>query len=104
MDDQFLTVSEAASFLRIAQQTLYRWRHESRIPYRKHGGKLVFYKPDLIEWSKAQERKALPEYGFTPSPGNAITPKSLPKRRAKLFDNQIDRREAIKNQEVCDGS
>lgn len=51
----FLNVSEAASFLRVSISTLYGWVHQRRIPFRKHGSKLVFSRTDLEGWSKTQE-------------------------------------------------
>ena len=51
---QFLTVKEAAEFLRVAVATVYRWVYERRIPYRKHGSRLVFCGDDLKRWSVEQ--------------------------------------------------
>ena len=61
---RFLSIKDAASLLLISQPTLYRWVHERRIPYRKHGGRLVFAEADLIAWSDSQKTEPLPE---TPS-------------------------------------
>ena len=47
----FLNAREAAHFLRIKLPTLYSWVHQRRIPYRKHGSKLVFSCSDLENWS-----------------------------------------------------
>jgi excisionase family DNA binding protein len=47
-NDRLLDVTEAAAFLRIKRSTLYGWVHERRIPFRKHGGHLVFWLPDLL--------------------------------------------------------
>lgn len=52
--EEFLTVEEAATFLRVKPDTLYSWVHKERIPFRKHGSRLVFSKRDLELWSKAQ--------------------------------------------------
>jgi excisionase family DNA binding protein len=53
--NNFLTVTEAAEFLLVKPSTLYGWVHERKIPFRKHGSKLVFSYQDLQAWSKAQE-------------------------------------------------
>jgi excisionase family DNA binding protein len=48
---EFLTVTEAAVFLRVRPATIYDWVHRRLIPYRKHGGRLVFFRADLLGWS-----------------------------------------------------
>lgn len=52
--DCFLDVIEAASFLKVRVATLYDWVHQRRIPYRKHGRRLVFKTEDLDQWSESQ--------------------------------------------------
>ena len=42
IESKFLTVKEAAAYLRIAPSTLYGWRNQGKIQGRKHGGRLVF--------------------------------------------------------------
>lgn len=59
----FMNLIEAAEFLRISSQTLYRWVHQRRIPVRKHGSRLVFSRADLERWSAAQ---AIGEYRKSP--------------------------------------
>jgi excisionase family DNA binding protein len=51
---QFLDVTEAAQFLRVRPATLYAWVHERKIPYRKHGSRLVFRADELEGWSERQ--------------------------------------------------
>jgi excisionase family DNA binding protein len=51
----FLTVSEAAQRLRVSPQTIYGWVHVQKIPFRKHGGRLIFDSDDLDIWSKSTE-------------------------------------------------
>ncbi|OFZ54538.1 MAG: hypothetical protein A2428_00335 [Bdellovibrionales bacterium RIFOXYC1_FULL_54_43] len=50
----FFDIDEAAEFLRIKPGTLYAWVHQRRIPFRKHGRRVVFFKPDLEGWSHDQ--------------------------------------------------
>ena len=54
-DEHFMTLLEAATYLRISPTTLYGWVHQRRIPYRKHGSRTVFYEEDLLMWSNANK-------------------------------------------------
>lgn len=52
-DEIFLTVKEAAEFLRLKPCTLDLYRCEGRGPeYRKHGSRVYYTKAALIDWSK----------------------------------------------------
>jgi len=51
---EFLTIDEASSFLRITKSTLYTWVNQRKIPFRKHGGRVVFNRQELDDWSKKQ--------------------------------------------------
>lgn len=53
--DHLLDVQEAAAFLRIKPSTLYGWVHQRRVPFRKHGSKVLFLMADLLAWSKSKE-------------------------------------------------
>lgn len=46
-----LNVEQAAKFLCVKPSTLYAWVHQRRIPYRKHGRRLVFCRVELETWS-----------------------------------------------------
>ena len=61
MDPKYMTTDEAAAFLRVAKTTLYRWVHDARIPYRKHGSRVIFHRPDLERWSEEQVAVFMPE-------------------------------------------
>jgi excisionase family DNA binding protein len=50
---KFISANEAAVFLSVSLQTIYKWVHERRVPFRKHGKKLVFSLVDLQRWSDA---------------------------------------------------
>jgi excisionase family DNA binding protein len=52
--DEFLNVEETAGFLKVKAETIYAWVHQRRIPFRKHGSRLVFSKRELQGWSEAQ--------------------------------------------------
>ena len=45
-----LTAAEAAVYMNIDRNTLYRWTRENRVPHRKVGGKLFFYKGEIDAW------------------------------------------------------
>ena len=49
---KFVDSKGAAEFLKVKISTIYAWVHQKRIPYRKHGRKLVFSISDLEEWSE----------------------------------------------------
>lgn len=51
-DQVFLTVKEAAEFLRLKRATLDLYRCEGRGPeYRKHGARVFYTLSNLIAWS-----------------------------------------------------
>jgi hypothetical protein len=53
----YLTVQEAAAFLRLRPRTLDNMRWRGIGPkYRKHGGRIVYHIDDLIEWSRNNGR------------------------------------------------
>ena len=58
-DEVFFNVDEAATFLRVKKCTIYRWVHERRISYRKHGSRLVFTMKSLMDWSEKQKVNAI---------------------------------------------
>ncbi len=53
----FLTVAEAANYLRLGARTLDNLRWIGTGPkFRKHGGRIVYHKDDLDAWSKTRLR------------------------------------------------
>ena len=53
IESPFLTVDEAAAYLRLTARALENFRQAGGGPiYRKHGGKVVYHKDDLDAWSK----------------------------------------------------
>lgn len=60
----FVDVQEASRFLGIKISTLYGWVHERRIPFRKHGRKLVFELEALKLWSQNNASQPLDEKTF----------------------------------------
>ena len=55
MNPNLLVAQEAAVYLRVKLSTLYAWVHQRKIPFRKHGRKLIFSKEDLNLWSREQQ-------------------------------------------------
>lgn len=80
----FLTVEEAAAYLRVSRATLYGWVHERRIPFRKHGSRLIFSEIDLLAWSKSNEIRPLDECSESPSVARGIN-RSGRQQRAKVL-------------------
>lgn len=60
----FMLVAEAAEYLRVAPSTIYGWVHCRKIPFRKHGSRVVLCRRDLDEWSQRQEIAVLDEESF----------------------------------------
>ncbi|NQY97654.1 MAG: helix-turn-helix domain-containing protein [Henriciella sp.] len=52
---ELLSAAEAAEFLNLSPITLSHYRCQGRGPiYRKHGWRIFYAKPDLIDWSNRQ--------------------------------------------------
>lgn len=65
---KFMTVAEAAEFLRLTPDALYTMVSERRVPYRKAGRRLLFERGELEAWTRPPERKrrmlaAVPQQG-----------------------------------------
>ena len=50
LDDQMMTMDEACKFIGKKRSTVYALTSERRIPFRKRGNKLYFFKKELLEW------------------------------------------------------
>lgn len=51
----FLTVEEAAEFLRVKTSTIYSWVSQGKIPHSKVGSRVLFDKNALVEFVKTDE-------------------------------------------------
>jgi hypothetical protein len=59
----FLTVAEAAAFLRLKKRTLDNLRWMGTGPkFRKHGGRIYYHVDELKEWSLSSRRNSTSEY------------------------------------------
>lgn len=47
-----MDASEAAAYLRMDRNTVYRWAREGRIPHVKVGSRYYFYKTELDDWMR----------------------------------------------------
>lgn len=56
---EFLTIAEASLFMKVKVSTLYAWVYQRKIPFRKHGSRVVFEAVELRAWS---EKRKVPEY------------------------------------------
>ena len=54
--DRFLSVREAAEFLRVSKRTLYGWVSQRALPHRKAGRRVLFLESELVEWTKPNLR------------------------------------------------
>ncbi len=76
----FMTLQEAAAFLRLDQRTLDNMRQRGTGPvYSKHGGRVVYRRNDLIDWSNENRRRTTTEK--VPVPTDAPS-------KAELCDGQ----------------
>jgi len=56
---EFLDIRSAALFLRVTIATMYAWVHQRKLPYRKHGRRVVFNRSELLDWSAARAIRPL---------------------------------------------
>jgi len=59
--EQFLTIQQAAEFLRLSVPTIYGLVHRSEIPVCKQGKRLYFSNKELAAWVKSGRKKTLSE-------------------------------------------
>jgi excisionase family DNA binding protein len=59
--DQFLTIQEAASFLKLSVPTLYGFTQRAEIPVCKRGKRLYFSELSLTDWIKQGRKKTIAE-------------------------------------------
>jgi excisionase family DNA binding protein len=50
-----LCINEASQFLDLAKQTLYKLTSEGIIPFHKQGGKLWFFRDELLAWIRGEQ-------------------------------------------------
>ena len=56
---KYLTIAEAAGYLKLAQQTLYGFTSGRTIPFIKRAKRLLFTKSDLDEWLAQGKKQSL---------------------------------------------
>jgi predicted DNA-binding transcriptional regulator AlpA len=69
-DSPFLTIDETAKLLRVKRRTLdnLRWSGDGP-PARRHGGRVIYYRRDVLEWSERRRTR-------TPEPPGVEAPPS----------------------------
>jgi len=56
---EYLTTREGATYLRISEITLRKWRSSGKgPPYRMHGSRVLYARRDLDEWSLSRSRSS----------------------------------------------
>jgi len=69
-DIEFLTIDEAAQLLRMMPGTLNNLRSkEDGPPYRRHGGRIVYERTELLKWSEKRRARTPPS-----NPQNKMPP------------------------------
>lgn len=58
MQTDVMTIRELATYLKMAEKTLYRLAAEGSVPSFKIGGSLRFRKSEIDKWIKKQEAEA----------------------------------------------
>lgn len=53
---KFLSVQEAAEFLRVSPRTVYGWVSQRALPHRKAGRRVLFLESELVEWTRPNLR------------------------------------------------
>lgn len=59
--NEFLDISEASNFLKMAKQTLYGLTSNRKIPFIKKGKKVYFNKAEVITWLNEGQMKTKSE-------------------------------------------
>lgn len=61
-DSPYVSVAEAAAYLRLKRRTLDNMRWAGGGPrYRKHGGRVFYHRDELEAWSKRREYRSTSE-------------------------------------------
>lgn len=61
MEESYLDIAQAASFLRIPKSTLYSYTSKRLIPFYKRGKRLTFRQTDLEQWLLEGKKKSVAE-------------------------------------------
>ena len=68
-ESPFLTIDETAKLLRVKRRTLdnLRWSGDGPPP-RRHGGRVVYHRRDVLEWSERRRARTPPPNGAQKKP------------------------------------
>ena len=64
---EYLSLEEAAKFLKMSKSTLYKHTHRRTVPfYQPHGKLIVFKKSELQDWVEGKQTNNLKTYSHEP--------------------------------------
>lgn len=63
-ENEFFSIDEVASYLKLARATVYKMTCERRIPYYKRKGKLYFVKKEIFDWLTEGKKVTVDEYSI----------------------------------------
>jgi excisionase family DNA binding protein len=55
--EEFLTIKEAAEFLKVSSVSIHNWKREKNLPFYRLGRSIRFKKQDLIEFGESQPKR-----------------------------------------------
>lgn len=56
-EDEFLTIQEAADFLKVSLVSIHNWKRDKDLAYYRVGRSIRFLKKDLIAFAEVRSRK-----------------------------------------------
>ena len=61
MSDEILTIKEVASYLKVADKTIYRLAANKKLPGFKVGGIWRFNRAEIVSWAKSKQGESAAE-------------------------------------------
>ena len=58
-DEEVLTLTRICELLELKRQTIYSYVSKKQIPYHKKGGKLYFFRKEVLVWIKTETKKRI---------------------------------------------
>ncbi len=84
---KFLTVSEAAEYLRVSVSSIYNWKSQGRLKGRKHGTRLLFTLEELDSFDES--KPVLTAMGSFHCPGKSGIQAVPSKRKGSLKSKYV---------------
>ncbi len=57
VEDEFLTIQEAADFLKVSLVSIHKWKRDNDLPYYRLGRSIRFLKKDLIAYAEVKQKQ-----------------------------------------------